>query len=188
MIHKVLPIIVDELNAYLKQATSRTPEDWIVLSDIVDQTGSVAFSGKNKVVCMLTGIEQERSNFNKLPTGPALRNLPIYLNIYLLFAAYFPGSYEESLKFISLVISFFQGKQVFTPQNTPGLPPGADKITVEITNLDQQAQHRLWSAIGAKMMPSISMKLRMIPITTDQILTEIPEITGINTIITPDKN
>jgi len=187
MIHKVLSEIINELNAFLKRAVSST-EDRIVLSALVDQSGSIAFSGENKIVCMLTAIEQERSNLNKFPTSPVMKNPPIYLNLYLLFSAYFPGNYDESLKFISLVISFFQGKQLFTPQNTPGLPAEVDKISVEFNNLDQHAQNQLWSAIGAKMMPSISMKLRMIPITRDQILAEISEITGIDTTTSPDRN
>lgn len=178
MIHKVLPEIVAELNAFLKRAASDT-EDRAVLSALVDQSGSIAFTGENKIICQLTGIEQERSNINKFPTSPVMKNPPVYLNLYLLFAAYFPGNYDEALKFISLVIAYFQGKQVFTAQNTPGLPTEVEKITVEINNLDQHAQSQLWSAIGAKMMPSVSMKLRMIPITRDQILAEIPEIRGI---------
>jgi hypothetical protein len=115
-----------------------------------------------------------------------LKNPPIQLNLYVLFAAYFPGNYLEALKFISLVLGFFQGKQVFTAQNTPGLPDGVDKLVVEINNLDQHAQNQLWSAIGAKMMPSVSMKIRMIVITRDQILSEVPEITGTDTTTSPN--
>lgn len=184
MIHKVLPVIIDELNSYLKRAVTDT-EDKAVLSALVDQSGSIAFAGENKVVCLLTGIEQETVARNNFPTAPVMKNPPVHLNLYLLFAAYFPGNYLEALKFISLVITFFQGKQFFSSQNTPGLPDGVDKISIEINNLDQHSQNQLWSAIGAKVMPSISMKLRMISITRDQILAEIPEITGIDTTTSP---
>lgn len=184
MIHLVLPIIVGELNNFLKRSVVET-EDKAILSNLVDQSGALAFTGENKVICLLTGIEQERTNLNSFPAAPTKKNPPIYLNLYLLFAAYFPSRYDESLKFMSLVISYFQGKQLFTPQNTPGLPPEVEKISIEIHNIDQHNQSQLWSAIGAKMMPSISMKLRMLAITKDQILAEIPEITGIDTTAEP---
>jgi len=179
MIHRVLPVLVAELNSFLKRSVSDT-EDRAILSSLVDQSGSLAFTGENRVICMVTGIEQERVNINQVNTSSVLKTPPLYLNLYLLFSAYFPGNYDESLKFISLVISYFQGKQFFTPQNTPTLPEGVEKLQIEINNLDQHAQNQLWSAIGAKMMPSISMKLRMITITRDQILAEIPEITGVD--------
>lgn len=175
MIHKVLAPIVQELNAHLKRKTN-LQDNLVVLSELVDQSGTIVIPDEHKIVCMLTNIEQERVQLNSIGTAPFTSNPPIYLNLHLLFAAYFPGNYLESLKFISLVIGFFQGKPIFTPQNTTGLPEGIDKINLEISNLDQQAQHELWSAIGAKMMPSISMKLRMIPITGDQILSEAPAI------------
>lgn len=180
MIHKVLPVIVAELNSYLKRSVADA-EDRVILSSIVDQSGSLSFSGDNRVICMMTGIEQERTNINQVSRSALLKNPPIYINLYLLFAAHFPGNYDEALKFISLVLGYFQGKQFFTPQNTPELPDGIEKLSIEINNLDQHAQNQLWSAIGAKMMPSISMKMRMIMITRDQILGEIPEIKGIDT-------
>ncbi len=180
MIHKVLPLIVAELNSFLKRSVGDT-EDRVILSAVVDQSGSLAFTGDNKVLCTVTAIEQERANFNQVSKSSLEMNPPIYFNLYLLFSAYFPRNYDEALKFISLVLYFFQGKQFFNPQNTPNLPEGVDKLTVEINNLDQHAQNQLWSAIGAKMMPSISMKLRMITITREQIIGEIPEVTGIDT-------
>lgn len=145
----------------------------------------MAFTGKDKIVSMLTAIEQERTNLNQSPSRSVRQNPPIQLNLQVLFAAYFPGNYLEALKFISLVLAYFQGKQVFTAQNTPELPNGVDKIVVEINNLDQHALNQLWSAIGAKMMPSVSMKIRMIVITRGQILQEVPEITGTDTTTSP---
>lgn len=179
MIHLVLPIIVAELNGFLMRAVADT-EDRAVLSALVDQAGEIAFQGEDRVICTLTGVEQERTNLNQMRSAAIVANPPIYLNLYLLFSSYF-RDYDEALKFLSLVIAFFQGKQVFTPQNTPELPDGVEKVSIEINNLDQHQQNQLWSAIGAKMMPSVSMKLRMVAITRDQILAEIPEITGIDT-------
>lgn len=180
MIHQVLSVVVSELNAYLKRAVA-DPEDRIILSQLVDQSGGLAFSGSNHVICTLTAIEQDRSNINQKMPRAILKNPPLYINLYVLFSAHFPGNYGEALKFVSLIIAYFQGKQVFTLQNTPGLPEGVDKLSIEFNNLNQHEQNQLWSAIGAKLMPSISMKVRMLAITRDQILAETPIITGINT-------
>jgi hypothetical protein len=109
------------------------------------------------------------------------------LNLNLVFVANFQD-YNESLKFLSLLLTFFHSKPVFTPQNTPELPEAAAKITVEINNLDQQSQNQLWAALGSSIMPSVNLKLRLITITSDQILAEIPEITAIETTATTPHN
>lgn len=165
MIHLALNTIIQELNSYLRQA-SAIPEDKAILSDLVDQEGSMAFSGKNKVVGMLTAIGHEHTTPYQSPPGTARPNPPVLLNLNLLFAAYFPSDYPEALRFISLTLAFFQNKQVFTHQNSPDLPSGIEKLTVELNDLDQQAQNQLWSAIGTKMMPSISVKVRMLSLPT----------------------
>lgn len=176
----MLSAITDELNSYLRRTVS-VVEDKATLSALVDQEGNMAAEGENKVVGLLTAIEQERASLSQAPSRGGLRNPPVQLNLHVLFAAYFPGDYREALKFISLTLAFFQSKQVFTARNTPGLPAGAEKVVVEINNLDQQAQYQLWNAIGAKMIPSVSMKIRLIAITNDQILGEVPEITSTET-------
>jgi hypothetical protein len=183
MIHKALPVITAELNSFLKLSVS-VSEDVVMLSQLVNQSGSLAFSGTDKVICTVTAIEQESvANYTSQLTSKARQNPPVFLNLNLLFSAYFPGNYVEALQYISLVISFFQRKSHFTRQNTPELPDGVDKLTIEINHLDQHAQNELWVATGAKMMPSINMKLRMIAISEDRI---IPEIKGIDS--TPTHN
>jgi hypothetical protein len=186
MIHKALPVITAELNSFLKRSVS-VSEDVVMLSQLVNQSGSLAFSGTDKVICTVTAINQESvANPTSHLTSKARQNPPVFLNLNLLFSAYFPGNYVEALQYISLVISFFQRKPYFTRQNTPELPEGVDKLSIEINHLDQHAQNELWMATGAKMMPSINMKLRMVMITDDQIMTEIPEIKGIDS--TPTHN
>lgn len=186
MIHKVLPVIIAELNSFLKRSVSSS-EDLVVLSSLVNQSGSLAFTGADKVICTVTAIERESvREFAAHQPHMARQNPPILLNLNLLFSAYFPGDYVTALQFVSLVISFFQGKQLFTQENTSGLPDGVDKLTLEINPLDQHAQNELWMATGAKMMPSINMKLRMITISGDDMPSLTQEITGIN--LTPTRN
>lgn len=179
MIHQVLPIVVSELNEFLKR-TFLENTDRVVISELVDTSGVPAAATQNKVVCLVTNITPENADLSSRSKRPALKKPPLYLNLSLLFAANFPGNYLEGLALLSRVLSFFNGKQVFTPQNTPGLPTGVEKVVIEIDPLDQQTQSQLWLALGATMKPSISIKLRMLAISQDQIREVIPEIIGID--------
>ena len=181
MLQHVLPVIVEELNNFLKRRFQER-EAKVILSDLVKQDGSVPAAGANKIICSLVNMEQERTSLSFGQQNSVKTNPPVNLNLYVLFAAYFPETvYEESLKFLSSVIGFFQGKQVFTPQNTPGLSASVQKIAVEITNLTFHEQSNLCATLGAKYIPSVLLKMRMITITEDMILEEIPEITEVGT-------
>jgi len=180
MIHETLPVIIADLNSFLKRATSDT-ENKAILSNIAGQSGALAFTGEGLVICTVIGIEKETSVRGQISpsAGRISLNRPVYLNLKLLFSAYCPHNYEEALKFISLVLSFFQSKPFFTAENTPGLPDGVNKISLELYHLEEQARFELWQAIGAKMMPSICMKLRMIEIKQEETLGETPTVRGV---------
>src|SRR3954463_15830650 len=106
MIYSVLNVIGDKLNSYLKNRFS-LGEDKVLLSNIVNQDGSLAISESDKVIITLVNIHEETissrlSNQDHLPR-------PININLYVLFSSYFiDKNYPESLKFLSAVVSFFQ--------------------------------------------------------------------------------
>jgi len=187
MIHKVLPVITTELNEYFVRKFKLPPNPpSVLLSELVNLDGSVAVEGKNIVIATLINVEQERTNLNMPLSKTRQMNPPINIILHVLFSAYFPSSgsstasYTHAMAFLSAVIGFFQGKQVFTPQNTPGLETGAvEKITMEIVNLDLRELSNFWTAVGSKHLPSILYKMRMLSITEDMITGEIPQIEGI---------
>jgi len=89
---------------------------------------------------------------------------PLYIDLYVLFYANFAErNYAEGLDAISRTISFFQQNPRFTRDNLPGLDPAIDKLTFEFFNLDLQTQSRLMESMGAKYLPSVYYKVRMIP-------------------------
>ena len=180
MIHHVLQVVTKDLNTFLKGRLGHT-EDIVILSELLNQDGSIAITGENKIITTLLNIEQDRTYINT-PTGKqALTNPPINLNLLVLFSAYYtPTNYVEALKALSLAIGFFQGKQVFTPANTPGLGPGFSKITAELTNVDMKELSNFWTAVGAKHLPCVLYKLRMISISSGMILEEYTDIRGTN--------
>ena len=90
-------------------------------------------------------------------------NLPIHLNLYLMFASYFSGSnYQEGLKFLSKTINYFQGQSVFDHQNSPGLDRNIDKLVLDIQNLSIDELSNLWGILSGKYLPSVLYKVRMV--------------------------
>ena len=74
---------------------------------------------------------------------------------------------KEALKFLSAAISFFQHKKVFTPVDTPSLDSSIDKVIFEIVNLDYKDLSSVFGTLGAKYMPSVMYKMRMVTIEED---------------------
>ena len=175
MIHQVLPIIVDELNDFF-QSRFDTSEDKVILGNIVQQDGTVAIEGEDKVIVSLINVERDGSNQLAGSGGP---NPPVHINLYVLFAAYF-NNYLESLKFISGVIGFFQGKNNFNPHNTPLLPADVNQVRLEIVNIDFRELSNLWASLGAKYIPSVIYRLRTLNMEEDRITDDMPPIAGLN--------
>ena len=182
MIYTVLEAIRNDLDTFLRRRVDAGRKEVVVLSELMNNAdGAFAVSEENRLVCTLLNIEHERTNANA-PTGTnVLVNPPFNLNLYVLFAAYYkPGNYEGALNALSLTIAFFQGKQVFTPANTPGLTPAIEKIIVEMVNVDLKDLSNFWTALGAKHLPCVLLKIRMVSITADMVLEEFTPITGID--------
>lgn len=177
MIHEVVPVIAAELNDFLESQFD-TGEDKVIISNLVNQDGSVAIQDENKVVVSIINIERDGNNqrsFAKLGSNPSVN-----INIYILFSAYFNSSnYLEALKFISGVIAFFQSKNVFTPSNTPMLNNDIHQIVAEMVNIDFKELSNLWGALGGKYLPSVVYRFRSINIDEDLLSDEIPDVGGL---------
>lgn len=184
MIHNLLPVICGELNEHLKSIYG-IDDDRVLVSNLMNQDGSVAVEGQNKVICFLANIEEETT----LKANPGISSFggsfglsggDIYVNLTVVFSAFFTGkNYVEALKFLSGVIYFFQSKSVFNPNNTPGLSSGIDKVVFDMTSLNFNDLNSLFSMIGAKYMPSVVYRVRMLKFTSDNIDGTIPSISGI---------
>ncbi|GAB4411193.1 MAG: hypothetical protein OHK0039_16160 [Bacteroidia bacterium] len=174
MIHQVLPVVVEELNDFF-QSRFGTSEDKVVLANIVNQDGTVAIEGEDRVVVSLINVERDGSN---QLAGASGANPPVHINLYLLFAAYF-NNYVEALKFISGTIGFFQGKNNFNHHNTPLIPAAASQIRMEIVNIDFRELSNLWASLGAKYIPSVIYRMRTLNMDEDHITDDYPPIAGL---------
>lgn len=179
MIYEALSCLTDEINEYFRNKL-RISEDKVVLSGIINQDGTVAIQGENKIVITLVNIEKESTGG---ATGSTFANKPTALNInlYVLFSAYFgSNNYPEALRFLSFIIAYFQGKNVFTPANTPRLDKGIDKLVFEIATITPEQLNNVWGSLGAKYMPSVIYKMRMLTFDESIIKEYRPVISGVD--------
>ena len=122
----------------------------------------------NKITPLLINIEEERTlrqadRYESQQRGP-LRvggNPEVRISLLLLFVARF-SDYEQSLKFISLVIQFFQSNRIFDHDNTPELIPEIDYLRMELQTMPIAQQNDLWHALHTTYLPSVSYRLSLL--------------------------
>ena len=167
MIDNAINHVATELNQHLKRSFDLS-EDVVVISNILEQDGTVAAHVNNKIVVSLVNIEKDSVPFRQQNVAAgASRNVvttpPVFFNLYLMFASYFSGNnYQEGLKFISHTISYFQGQPMFDHQNSPALDKNIYKLILDIENLNTQDLSSLWGVLSGKYLPSILYKVRMV--------------------------
>lgn len=165
MIQKALSCLAEELNEYVKLKMNLS-EDCVVLTAIVNQDGSLAIQGANKLTITLINIEIDSNLKTEAgSTSKDLGNSPntSSINLHILIAAYFnTGNYAEGLTFISLAIAYLQAKTVFTRSNTPRLDTGIDQLIFELESPSFDKMNHIWSTLGAKYMPSVMYKVHIL--------------------------
>jgi hypothetical protein len=189
MIDKALRFLTDELNTYLLNRAggeSSSPQE-IVLTNVAKSNGDLAIPTE-KLGLSLINIEEERvmkeqRSTYRNPNGDIeTYNPEIKVNLYVLISANYinvttSSSYEEGLKQLSGVISFFQGKNVFVPDNSPTLDPSIQKLIVELYSFSFEQQYNFWSVVGAKYMPSVLYRVRLVSFQEKRILEQAGPVT-----------
>ena len=183
MIDTAINHIASNVNQHLMRSFGLN-EDVVVVSNILEQDGTVATHVNNKIVVSLVNIEKESVPLNNVGHAPAtamrrtVSNPPVYVNLYLMFASYFSGSnYQEGLKFISNTINYLQGQSVFDQRNSPELDRNIDKLVMDIHNLDITDLSNLWGVLSGKYLPSVLYKVRMVTVDAGAVKDQIPSVT-----------
>lgn len=196
MIRTALEFIELELNNYIqrKDPVNFGTKDISTLSNIVKQDGELAVGtvdGKDdhSVIITLVNIEECRhsdvqSYFYKDEENQIRQiNPAIHLNLHVLFTAY-SDDYKSSLRNLSYVISFFQTNSVFTAENYPNLNSSTDKSWQKIQKLifnhqtlTLEQQNNLWGSLGAKYIPSVLFRMRILTFQEKETKAEAPSIT-----------
>ncbi len=187
MLDKALTFVVAYVNRNLKM-TFGLDEDIAVLGSLVNLDGSITKNIENKVILSIINLEHEKTVKNMggyIPNQQgsfAKVDPPVYLNLYVLVSAnYNSENYLESLKMLSAVIDLFQSSIIFTPDTHPDLDPSIERLTFEIYNTPIQELSHIWSGIGAKYVPSMIYKIRMISFQKGVVKEEIGGVSGLGT-------
>ena len=162
MINDVLTNIKDKLNNYFKGITASGA------SQVTFLDGSKMdplFFPDNSVVPVLVNIEEEKiirqanryegviKNGVKTELNPS-----IGINMLVLFVSSF-AHYEQSLQFLSLLITYFQKNPVLDKNNTPALPDSIDKVLIELVTLPVSERNELWNTLKTTYRPSVLYKM-----------------------------
>jgi hypothetical protein len=180
MIDTALDFISKRLNAFLrvKYQDQSNSTDYIQLNNIAWNDQSISAPTTNNAFITLVNIEEDRiskspDNYIRTNTGIVYQNPTIFLNLYVLFATNL-NSYEESLTRLSYIIQFFQFQNVFTTLDSPGLPQGIDKLIFDLKTLSFQDLNNLWGILGSKYLPSVVYILRLVTISSDFEMGNVP--------------
>lgn len=178
MIHVVLSAVVTALNEYFKSELN-LQEDMVILANAVDMSGNLNSQIDNKLCVFLQHLDEERVLRNGSYQAYAGMNPPKHFNLYVMFVANFPDpNYLESLRYLSLVLEFFQGNQFFNRVNLPQLSANVDKLSFEYVNFTFEELNSVWGLLGLKYMPSATYKLKLLTFSNNLIREEVASVIG----------
>ena len=177
MIDKALEALANGIENYLVRLPDLNigSQDTVHLTHIVKADGNIDIP-PDSLGLSLVNIEEERITKDQQAYKAAVDgrrvahvNPELKLNLYILIVANF-NTYETGLKFLSGAIRFFQSENVFTGENTPDLDPSIQKLIVDLFPLNFEQQNHLWGALGAKYLPSVLYKVRLLTIQEAQAI------------------
>lgn len=186
MIHKILDILRESTAQFLARLPELnvTTDSIVVLSPLVKPDCSSAMPD-NCLAMTLVNVEEERvmkaqAAVSIDQNGRVSHRQPeIRLNLYVVVTSHFTN-YKTALEYLSAAMRFFQSKNVFTTEDTPGLDPSVGKLVVELYSLDFEQLNHLWATIGGKYEPSVMYRIKMAVLQEDHKTDEQPPITTIN--------
>lgn len=174
MLDQALVFIKDTLNNYLMTQMKLT-ESVVVINPIVGTEGKSIAENENKLVISLINLENESNQpynvrYSHVNNKQVANVQPdVRFNLDLLLAANF-SVYEESLKFLSSAIGFFQLNPSLDEVRTPQIPKQVGRLDFHVESLNYFEMHNLWSSMGAKYQPSIVYKVRLVKFQGEEIV------------------
>ncbi|MBO9584827.1 MAG: DUF4255 domain-containing protein [Flavobacterium sp.] len=193
MIFEVIQIISEQVNSYLEEIgleKTVVPEN---IAFLESQNEDIATALKDGVALTVINLDEE-ATLKNFPnhiienTKTIYKNSIVNLNLFILFSAN-RDKYINSLKDISKIIEFFQGKKLFTQANTiynrnSSAMSNVDnfRFTVELYTPTFEELNYIWGTLGGKQLPSALYKVSMIQIERDIAQAEgqlIGEFSGI---------
>jgi hypothetical protein len=184
MLVEAMSLLLNQLNQYIVRADGGPigASSQVVWGNIAQlDKPEIATELDNHLVMTLVKLEEERAlkNGKAFTTSAAgevvYRNRPLNLNLFVVFTANF-RNYGTGLRRLAQVLTFFQGKQKFTPENSPGSLPQAPladfSLTMDLLSLTFEEINHLWGFLGAKQSPFALYRGRLVT------LADMPALEG----------
>ena len=165
VIDTTLSFLADEVNAHLLKRTG-TELGAVSVGALCDDRG-LWTQAVDTTRLTLFQIDEERSTREQMPERTIIGGRevvlppPIKLNLVLLFAGRFQ-QYDQALRTLSLILSFFQARPLFTPASSPALPEGVERVAMDLLSYGPEQMNQMWACLGAKHLPSVVYRLRMV--------------------------
>lgn len=168
-----IQFVKNRLNTFFRNS-SRWAEDKAIIANVAGVQSGGDPEHADKLLISLAHLNLEYSLINqhtKVLNGESFNRTqsPVTFNADMLFSAS-SSNYEEALKLLSDTITFFQAHHYYDHSNSPGLPKEVQKLSLSVLDLDYHESSQLWGKIGAKYIPSILYRMRLVVF--DAALTE----------------
>ncbi len=166
MLDIAVAFLADEFNAYLQRRTGSLALGRAVPGALVNDAGKVAVD-KGTVGVALINIEEERVTRVQQPERVLVNGREIVLppelrlNLTLMFVPNM-ATYELSLRALSHVLSFFQACPAFAVDEYPALDARIGQLLVELHSIGPETLNQVWACLGAKYMPSVLYRVRLV--------------------------
>ncbi|MFL5740117.1 MAG: DUF4255 domain-containing protein [Flavisolibacter sp.] len=184
MIRTALEFIQKELDAFMvdreNDIAHYSRNNVVDLKTLILQNGTLNTIDTMHITMMLVGLDEERREGVRpyyIPSDDKQflkLNSPVEVDLFVLFTAH-NANYPTALRDLSDVVAFFQSNPVFDEQKFPQLNANVDdagkkpwrqiqRLSFNLHHLSFDQQNNLWAMIGAKYMPSVVYKVKMLTV------------------------
>ncbi len=181
MINDAISLLLAQINQYLHQQDGSPlgTANVAVMGNIAQlDVPEIAAELENHVVLSLINLGEEATLKNGRTTslgsqnGVSYFNPPLHLNLFVLWTANY-RNYGTALKRLSQVMTFFQGRNKFTPENSPGSSVSSlteFSLIMEFLSLSLEEINHLWGSLGGKQLPFAAYRGRLITLRDQRLL------------------
>ena len=185
MIFEILQVLTEEVNSYF----DGNPVSLENVATLDNEGNEGNGNGPSEILLTLLNLKEEfalknNSNYQVSGTQVTYRNPKIHLNLFVMFSAHH-ASYAESLKRLSKIIEFFQGKRIFTQDNTTfdrdleGMESMKNfRFITELFTPSFEEMNFIWGTLGGKQHPSVIYKVTLVEIERDHVMSQGSVVTG----------
>ncbi len=156
---------------------------------------------KSGIYITLLHIEEETSTKQQIPAATrsySMKKPEMMVNLYVMFSAHDTTSYDHTLQYISWVLQAFQSSTVIPGSGENEVVTNVDEnpdieatkdaeqesllkvsyeteaLRMSIHQMTMDQMSNLWQTLGAKMMPAVIYKVRMLTIKSNEIIPVYP--------------